>query len=79
MKKAKLKKVKKENSMRVKIIDTIIEFSDDELDFNTAIEIAKETDEKLVDRLINILFWYHTNQSPKQYEFEDSDTLIITK
>ena len=80
-KKVKLKKVKKENSIRVKIIDAIVEFSSDELDFYTAIKIAKETEEQLLDRLINILDWYHSNQSPKQNEFEgfESDTLIISK
>ena len=44
--------------MREKLIDSIVEYSSDELDIKDFIEIAKESDEQLLDRLINILEWY---------------------
>ena len=44
--------------MREKLIDSIVEYSSDELDVKDFIEIAKESDEQLLDRLINILEWY---------------------
>lgn len=47
--------------MRKKLIDAIVEFSGDEIsEFSKKdfIDLAKESDEALLDRLISILWWY---------------------
>jgi len=44
--------------MRKKLIDAIVEFSGDELEEKDFIDLAKESDEALLDRLISILWWY---------------------
>jgi hypothetical protein len=48
--------------MREKLIQAIVDFSGDEISEFTKqdfIELAKESDEALLDRVISILWWYH--------------------
>lgn len=52
--------MKKKITIREKLVDAIVEFGGDEIESVTeAIEIAKKSDEELVDVLINILIFYH--------------------
>jgi hypothetical protein len=51
-------KIMKEKS-RQKLIDAIHEYASDELDEKDWFNIAKESDKQLIDRVINILSWYH--------------------
>lgn len=44
--------------MREKLVNAIIENSSDELDIKDVIEIAKESEEQLFERLIYILNFY---------------------
>lgn len=44
--------------MREQLVDAIIEHSSDELDIKDVIEIAKESEAQLLERLIHILNWY---------------------
>jgi len=45
--------------MREQLVNAIFDYSSDELDLKDAINIAKESEEQLVNRLINILNWYN--------------------
>jgi len=50
------------NAMREKLIQAIVDFLGDEISEFTKqdfIELAKESDEALLDRVIHILWWYH--------------------
>lgn len=45
--------------MREKLINTILELASDECqDVSEMIQIAKETDEQLIDRIISIAMYY---------------------
>lgn len=44
--------------MREKLVYAIIEYAGDELDFSDIKSLAIESEEQLVDRLINILEYY---------------------
>lgn len=44
--------------MREKLINALIDLASDELDTETLIQMAKETDEQLLDRLIHIAHYY---------------------
>lgn len=44
--------------MREKLVNAILEHSEDELGEHTLADIARESEEQLVDRLINILGYY---------------------
>lgn len=47
-------------SIRHKLIDNIMFYSGDEYESKQdLLELAKESDEQLIDRLINILSYYH--------------------
>lgn len=46
--------------MREKLINTITDLSSDELDLETLVQIAKESDEQLLDRLIHITYYYYS-------------------
>jgi hypothetical protein len=46
------------NNIRKKLVTAIVEYSSDELDEQDYIRMAKESEEQLLDRLINILRWY---------------------
>jgi hypothetical protein len=49
----------KTTHMRQKLVDAIIELSDDEfMSYSDLIELAKESDEQLVDRVISIAQYY---------------------
>ncbi len=49
----------KTTHMRQKLVDTIMELSDDEfMSYSDLIELAKESDEQLVDRVISIAQYY---------------------
>lgn len=52
-----------EKNIRVKLIDAIVKFSGEEVSEFTQkdfIDLAKESNEALTDRLISILEWYDT-------------------
>ena len=52
-----------EKNIRVKLIDAIVKFSAEEVSEFTQkdfIDLAKESNEALTDRLISILEWYDT-------------------
>ena len=52
--------MKKKITIREKLIDAIMEYAGDEIESVTeAIEIAKKSDDELVDVLINVLIFYH--------------------
>lgn len=56
----KINIMKKKITIREKLVDAIVEFGGDEIESVTeAIEIAKKSDDELVDVLINILIFYH--------------------
>lgn len=44
---------------RKKLIEAIHKYASDELDEKDWFKIAKESDLQLIDRVINILSWYH--------------------
>jgi len=44
--------------MREKLVHAIIEYAGDELDYSDIKSLAIESEEELVDRLINILEYY---------------------
>lgn len=46
------------NNIRKKLVTAIVGSSEEELDKQDYIIIAKESEEQLLDRLINILDWY---------------------
>lgn len=48
------------NTLRHKLIDNIMFYSGDEYESKQdLLDLAKESDEQLIDRLINILSYYH--------------------
>lgn len=49
--------------MRKKLVNAIIDLSNDELEIGDVIEIASEDIEELIDRLINIAEWYRDNEN----------------
>jgi len=52
--------MKKKITIREKLVDAIVEFGGDEIEsVEEAIELAKKSDDELVDVLINILTFYH--------------------
>jgi hypothetical protein len=44
--------------LRTMLIDTIVKHSSDELEFNDMVEISKESEEQLLERVVGILEWY---------------------
>lgn len=48
----------KHTIMREKLINALIDLASDELDTETLIQMAKESDEQLLDRLIHIAHYY---------------------
>lgn len=46
---------------REKLIDTILEYAGDEFDTAGLIQLAKESDEQLFDRLVSIIEYYKNN------------------
>lgn len=46
------------NKLRKTLVTAIVEHSSDELNEQDYIRIAQESEEQLLDRLINILGWY---------------------
>ena len=46
---------------RTKLIDTILELAGDEIETQDLIKISKESISELIDRLINIAFYYSNN------------------
>ena len=44
--------------LRTMLIDTIVKYSSDELEFNDMVEISKESEEQLLERVVSILGWY---------------------
>lgn len=48
--------------MKTKLIDSIIDLSGDEFSKQDLIELAKESEDQLVDRLISIAEYYRNNQ-----------------
>lgn len=52
--------MKKKTTIREKLIDAIMEYGGDEIESVTeAIQLAKKSDDELVDVLINLLIFYH--------------------
>lgn len=52
--------MKKKKTIREKLVDAIVEFGGDEIESVTeAIQLAKKSDDELVDVLINLLIFYH--------------------
>ena len=52
--------MKKKITIREKLIDAIMEYGGDEIESVTeAIQLAKKSDDELVDVLINLLIFYH--------------------
>ena len=52
--------------MREKLINALINLASDELDEDTLIAMAKESEEQLVDRLIHIANFYFMEYEPKR-------------
>lgn len=46
------------STLRIELVNTIYEYSSEELDKLDLLDIAKSSDEQLLLRLINILEWY---------------------
>lgn len=46
--------------MREKLINAITDLASDELDTETLLQLAKESEEQLLDRLIHIAYYYHS-------------------
>lgn len=44
--------------MREKLINALINLSSDEMDMETIVQLAKETEEQLVDRIISLANFY---------------------
>ncbi len=65
--------------MREKLIDAIIDMAGDEFETTTdVIKLAKMSDEKLVDEVINIAEYYR-NQSNESTDFEIPERLVACK
>jgi hypothetical protein len=46
------------SDIRIKLVNAVYDHSSDELEILDLLNIAKSSDEQLIDRLINILEWY---------------------
>lgn len=46
------------DNIRVKLVNAIYDYASEELDMSDMLDIAKSSNEQLIDRLINILEWY---------------------
>jgi len=59
---------------RVKLIDAVVKFSGEEIDYfskSDLIDLAKESNEVLLDRLIAILNWYDNEVERLSEELDD--------
>ena len=61
--------------MRTKLIEIIENYASDELTTKDWIDIAKESDEELLDRVANILDYYCHEYQSMQYERLSNNTL----
>jgi len=53
------------DNIRIKLVNAVWDHSSEELETLDLLDIAKSSDEQLVDRLINILEWYANAYSNK--------------
>jgi len=51
-----------EETIREKLVNAIVSHSQDEYEYTSdLIDLAKNSDEELIDKLIYLLDWYHNN------------------